>query len=247
MGIRRRHLLGGSLAVAGLLAVGPAAFGRELTLGRGTDIAVRSAKVFTAGSTRIMVYRRTAAKFSAFVATCPFDQTPLKRAHVRPRKITNLKRRRITCPNDKSVFKAGNGKRISGPTTQALERLPIKVVNGFLVATVAASASPAPSPPPTSSDQLIESSKVPVGGGVKVRSSVGMLMIVQPTAGNFAAFSAICTHAGCTVSRATAQAIVCTCHGSEFSTGNGAVLKGPASSPLRRYGIVERSGGLFLS
>jgi Rieske Fe-S protein len=95
-------------------------------------------------------------------------------------------------------------------------------------------------------NQLVESSKVPVGGGIKVEASAGVLMVVQPTRGNFAAFSAICTHAGCEVSRATAQAIICTCHGSEFSTANGDVLAGPASRPLRNFAVVERSGMLFL-
>jgi Rieske Fe-S protein len=72
-------------------------------------------------------------------------------------------------------------------------------------------------------------------------------MIVQPTKGNFAAFSAICTHAGCEVSRATASAIICTCHDSEFSTSNGARLAGPASMPLKKYSVFERSGILFLA
>ena len=96
-------------------------------------------------------------------------------------------------------------------------------------------------------NQLVESSKVPVGGGIKVESTAGVLMIVQPTRGKFSAYSAICTHAGCEVSRATAEAIICTCHGSEFSTANGNVLAGPAGRPLRNFTIVERSGMLFLS
>jgi Rieske Fe-S protein len=48
------------------------------------------------------------------------------------------------------------------------------------------------------------------------------------------------------VSRATAQAIICTCHGSEFSTADGDVLEGPADRPLRNFAVVERSGILFL-
>jgi Rieske Fe-S protein len=122
-----------------------------------------------------------------------------------------------------------------------LERVPIKIVNGFLVATIGAAGGAAPV-----ANQLVESSKVPVGGGIKVQSSVGVLMVVQPTRGNFAAFSAICTHAGCEVSRATAQAIICTCHNSQFSTSSGAVLSGPADGALRSYAVVERSGVLFL-
>jgi nitrite reductase/ring-hydroxylating ferredoxin subunit len=111
-----------------------------------------------------------------------------------------------------------------------------------LIATLVATAAPSPS-----AGQLVESSKVPVGGGLKVASSQGVLMIVQPTKGNFAAFTAICTHAGCEVSRATASAIICTCHDSEFSIDTGARTAGPASRPLKKFAVVERSGILFLS
>jgi nitrite reductase/ring-hydroxylating ferredoxin subunit len=115
-------------------------------------------------------------------------------------------------------------------------------VNGFLVATIGAAAGAAPM-----ANQLVESSKVPVGGGIKVESSVGTLMIVQPTRGNFAAYSAICTHQGCEVSRATAQAIICTCHDSQFSTADGQRISGPATGRLKNFAVVERSGMLFLS
>jgi Rieske Fe-S protein len=71
-------------------------------------------------------------------------------------------------------------------------------------------------------------------------------MIVQPTRGKFAAFSAICTHASCEVTRATAEVIICACHGSEFSTANGDAVKGPAERPLKNFQVVERSGMLFL-
>jgi nitrite reductase/ring-hydroxylating ferredoxin subunit len=181
-----------------------------------------------------LVYRRTARKFSGFVATCPSDQTNLTAANVRGG--------RITCPTDSSVFNVSTGRRISGPATTGLQKVPIKIVDGFLVATIGSAAGAAPM-----ANQLVESSKVPVGGGIKVESRAGVLMVVQPTRGKFAAYSAICTHAGCEVSRATAQAIICTCHDSQFSTSSGEVLSGPAGRPLRNFAVVERSGMLFLS
>ena len=233
MAIRRRELIAGAMALAGMLWAGPAAFGNEINLGSINQIKRKTAKNFTSGGTRILVYRRTKRKFSGFIASCPSDQTNLTAANVRGG--------RITCPTDRSVFRATNGRRVRGPATTNLERVPIKIVNGFLVATIGAAGGAAPA-----ANQLVESSKVPVGGGIKVQSSVGVLMVVQPTRGNFAAFSAICTHAGCEVSRATAQAIICTCHNSQFSTSSGAVLSGPASRPLRNFAVVERSGMLFL-
>jgi nitrite reductase/ring-hydroxylating ferredoxin subunit len=234
MAIRRRELIAGAMALAGLLWAGPAAFGNEINLGRINQIKRKTAKVVTSGANRILVYRRTARKFSGFIASCPSDKVNLTAANVR--------RGRITCPTDSSVFNAATGRRISGPATTGLEKVPIKIVNGFLVATIGAAAGAAPM-----ANQLVESSKVPVGGGIKVEASVGVLMVVQPTRGNFAAYSAICTHAGCEVSRATAQAIICTCHDSRFSTSDGQVISGPAGRPLRNFAVVERSGMLFLA
>jgi len=234
MAIKRRELIAGAVALAGMLWAGPAAFGSEINLGRISDIRIRAARLFNSGASRILVYRRTARKFSGFVATCPSDQTNLTAANVRGG--------RIICPTDSSVFNVSTGRRISGPATTGLQKVPIKIVDGFLVATIGSAAGAAPM-----ANQLVESSKVPVGGGIKVESRAGVLMVVQPTRGKFAAYSAICTHAGCEVSRATAQAIICTCHDSQFSTSSGEVLSGPAGRPLRNFAVVERSGMLFLS
>lgn len=234
MAIRRRELIAGAVALAGMLWAGPAAFGKEISLGGVESVKRKAAKIFTSGSTRILVYRRTARKFSGFIASCSSDQTNLAAANVR--------RGRITCPTDSSVFNASTGRRISGPATTGLEKVPIKIANGFLVATIGAAAGAAPM-----ANQLVESSKVPVGGGIKVESTAGVLMIVQPTRGKFSAFSAICTHAGCEVSRATAQAIICTCHDSRFSTADGKRISGPASEALANFAVVERNGMLFLA
>jgi nitrite reductase/ring-hydroxylating ferredoxin subunit len=231
MAIRRRDLIAGAAALAGFIWAGPAAFGKEISLGGFDQIKTKAAKIFSSGATRILVYRRTARKFSGFIASCPSDTTRLTAASVRGGLIT--------CSTDKSVFSASTGRRISGPATTGLEKVPIKIVNGVLVATIGAVAAP-------TARGLIESSKVPVGGGVKVDSTAGVLMIVQPTRGKFAAYSAICTHQGCEVSRATAKLIICTCHDSEFLTADGTRSSGPASRGLKKYEIVERSGNLFL-
>jgi nitrite reductase/ring-hydroxylating ferredoxin subunit len=234
MAIQRRSLLGGALALAGFMFAGAPAFGNEVNLGRITQVKNGTAKLFLVASSRVLVFRRSAKKFSGFVATCPSDDTKLTASHVSGG--------RITCPGDSSIFNATTGSRISGPATSGLEKVNLKIANGFLIATLGATAAPAPA-----AGQLVESSKIPVGGGLKVSSTAGVLMIVQPTKGNFSAFSAVCTHAGCEVSRATVSAIVCTCHDSEFSTETGARTAGPASRPLKKFAVVERSGMLYLA
>ena len=234
MTIQRRSLLAGALALAGFIFAGPPAFGNEVNLGRITQIKNGTAKLFSVASSRVLVFRRSAKKFSGFMATCPSDDTKLTAANVLGGKVT--------CPTDSSVFNATSGARVFGPATSGLEKVNLKITNGFLIATLGATAAPAPT-----ASQLVESSKVPVGGGLKVESTSGVLMIVQPTRGNFAAYSAICTHAGCEVSRATAAAIICTCHDSEFSTSDGARIAGPASRPLKKFAVIERNGMLFLA
>jgi len=69
---------------------------------------------------------------------------------------------------------------------------------------------------------------VPVGGG----KIVGEVVITQPTKDTFKAFSAICTHKGCPVSKVENGHIVCPCHGSMYDISTGAPTQGPATKPL---------------
>ena len=74
-------------------------------------------------------------------------------------------------------------------------------------------------------------------------------IVIQPQAGTFVAFDAVCPHAGCTVSYdPTAKLIVCPCHGSQFSASTGAVELGPAATGLTGITIAEgRDGQLYIS
>ena len=64
--------------------------------------------------------------------------------------------------------------------------------------------------------------------------------------GQWRAFSAICTHAGCAVNF-TGSSLYCPCHGGSFSPTNGAVQGGPPPSPLAEYGVVVQNGNLYVS
>jgi thiosulfate dehydrogenase (quinone) large subunit len=69
-------------------------------------------------------------------------------------------------------------------------------------------------------------------------------IVIRSGNGSLAAFSAVCTHAGCQVEFASGV-ISCPCHGSEFSASTGAVLRGPAVTPLARKHVTERGGSIF--
>ncbi|RFU83788.1 Rieske (2Fe-2S) protein [Streptomyces triticagri] len=58
------------------------------------------------------------------------------------------------------------------------------------------------------------------------------VVVTQPTAGQFRAFSAKCTHQGCAVQDVSSGTINCPCHNSKFDASDGSVQGGPASRPL---------------
>ncbi|KKE98379.1 Rieske (2Fe-2S) protein [Mycolicibacterium obuense] len=81
-------------------------------------------------------------------------------------------------------------------------------------------------------EALTKTADVPVGSGV----IVGKTVVTQPTAGDFKAFSAVCTHSGCLVNKIADGTIDCPCHGSKFSL-DGAVVDGPAEKPLEPVSV----------
>jgi Rieske Fe-S protein len=94
-----------------------------------------------------------------------------------------------------------------------------------------ASPQPASGQPPS----LALTSDVPVGGGKILADK--KIVITQPRAGSFEAFTAVCTHQGCTVSSVSGGTINCPCHGSKFGIANGSVVTGPAASALAPVSI----------
>jgi Rieske Fe-S protein len=92
---------------------------------------------------------------------------------------------------------------------------------------------------------LASTSEIPVGGG-KVFSAE-KVVVTQPTADEFKAFSAVCTHMQCLVDKVAGGTIDCPCHGSEFSVKNGSVVAGPAPSPLPAQAIKVAGGKIKLA
>ncbi|WP_454044137.1 Rieske (2Fe-2S) protein [Cellulosimicrobium sp. Marseille-Q8652] len=88
---------------------------------------------------------------------------------------------------------------------------------------------------------LAQADDVPVGGALGVTVGGAQLLVTQPEEGSFAAFSAICTHQGCTVAPGDGE-LVCPCHASRYDLATGAVLGGPAPEPLPEVPVTVESG-----
>jgi Rieske Fe-S protein len=92
--------------------------------------------------------------------------------------------------------------------------------------TAASTANPGGAAPAA----LATTAEVPEGGGKIIDGK--NIVITQPQAGSFKAFTAVCTHQGCIVNSVADGTIDCPCHGSKFSIKDGSVVNGPATSPL---------------
>ncbi|MFD9790163.1 Rieske (2Fe-2S) protein [Streptomyces sp. NPDC059070] len=92
---------------------------------------------------------------------------------------------------------------------------------------------------------LAKTADIPQGGG-KVFADQGVV-VTQPTAGTFKAFSAVCTHQGCTVKDVAGGTINCPCHGSKYDPATGGVKAGPAPRPLPAKKIAVEGGTIRLA
>lgn len=96
-------------------------------------------------------------------------------------------------------------------------------------------------------DAIAGESEVPPGSAVPFDDAGGPAILVHLQSGDFAAYSAVCTHAQCTVAyQEQSGQIACPCHGSVFDPADGAaVVNGPATMPLSEIPVEVRDGQVF--
>lgn len=107
-----------------------------------------------------------------------------------------------------------------------------------------AASGDASSPAAPGDEELTRTADIPVGGGKIFKDR--KVVVTQPAAGEFKAFSAVCTHAGCIVASVADGTIDCACHGSRFSIEDGAVEQGPATRALPAERITVEGEGIRL-
>ncbi len=97
-----------------------------------------------------------------------------------------------------------------------------------------------------SGDVVVPLSEVPVGGAYEVSIDGRRVVVSRPARERVVAFTARCTHQGCTV-RASEEGLVCPCHGSVFDLTDGSAVHGPATEPLGTVGVAVRGTDVVLT
>ncbi|MBX6764626.1 MAG: Rieske (2Fe-2S) protein [Rubrobacteraceae bacterium] len=90
---------------------------------------------------------------------------------------------------------------------------------------------------------IAKAANVPPGSAVKFTDAGQPAVLIHLKSGRFVAYSAVCTHMGCTVAyQKSSGDLVCPCHGSIYDPAHGAkVLRGPAPRPLPKIPVkIER-------
>ncbi|MFD9410776.1 Rieske (2Fe-2S) protein [Streptomyces sp. NPDC059989] len=91
--------------------------------------------------------------------------------------------------------------------------------------------------------ELGAAAEVPVGGAKLYREP--KVIVSCPAEGQYKAFSAQCTHAGCVLDKIVEGEGNCPCHGSRFDVATGKVLRGPATDPLPAVPVKMENGKLI--
>jgi thiosulfate dehydrogenase [quinone] large subunit len=104
-----------------------------------------------------------------------------------------------------------------------------------------AASTSAKSTSKASGKQIIKLADLKVGGTYNfTHSTQGVPAVLFRTKTGVFAYSAICTHQGCTVSyNSSSKRLKCPCHGAEFDPANGAkAVAGPTNTPLSKVKVA---------
>ena len=113
-----------------------------------------------------------------------------------------------------------------------------------VLALAACSEESSPADEPQSGAVLLSLNELEVGQARVVTTADGVeVAVVRSGEQEVRAFSAVCTHQGCTV-RAEEADLYCPCHGSRFALDDGAVTDGPAEDPLPEVSVEIQEGNV---
>ena len=90
-----------------------------------------------------------------------------------------------------------------------------------------------------------KASDISVGKG-KVITVSGNPVLITHTSTGFKAFSAKCTHQGCTIPEPINGTSTCPCHRAKFDASTGAVKQGPATKSLAKKTATVSAGYIYI-
>jgi Rieske Fe-S protein len=93
--------------------------------------------------------------------------------------------------------------------------------------------------------ELGDAADIPEGGGMIFKEQ--KVVVTRPSGSDYKAFSAVCTHKGCSVSEVKGGTINCPCHDSKFDISDGSVKGGPATKPLPPAKVSVKGGKIHLA
>jgi thiosulfate dehydrogenase (quinone) large subunit len=99
---------------------------------------------------------------------------------------------------------------------------------------------------PENAVELANGNQLPAGSAATYSDPVSGEpdILIRASDGSLAAFSAVCTHAGCSVGYENGV-IFCPCHGGEYNPNTGAVIAGPPPAGLEPKKVIEAGGKLY--
>src|SRR4051812_32048445 len=134
----------------------------------------------------------------------------------------------------------------SGSTASAAPPAVTPTPTSAATASPGSTDSPSPAGSPTGR-AITQAASVAPGAAVNFNDDSGRpAWLVHESSGDFRAFSAVCTHAGCTVQYDANAGFVCPCHGGRYDANSGAVLAGPPPTPLTRLPVSVVNGTVRL-
>ncbi|MGQ0847170.1 MAG: Rieske (2Fe-2S) protein [Sporichthyaceae bacterium] len=231
-------VLGAVGAGAGLSRLGEGTYELTSATAAESDVAVQSAPVETAAPAESAP--SAAPSKAAAKAKSPKTTTSAKAAETtetaKSAKSGTSAKATETTPTAKTAKSTKAAK--SAKSAEAAE-----TADAAKPAKKPAKAAKAPKPAGTA---LGPANKIPVGGGAIYKDK--RVVVTQPTAGQYKAFDALCTHANCLVDEVRDGSIHCPCHSAKFSIADGSVKRpSVARRPLNPKTVTEADGTLYLT
>ena len=190
--------------------------------------------------------RRSARRRMRLAVPAPADESAAVTAKVNRRAVVQTGAVAVLVGVG-AVIVGGIGRAVAGTSadTTATAPAPQPGSGASSAATQATTAGAIPA----GASAIGKTADLPVGGSLAFSDASGNPgFALQPKAGTYLAYSAVCTHEGCTVGYDPGvNQFACPCHGARFDGASGDVVRGPARDPLQKYTVAESGGTLYVA